>query len=58
MGNTPVKVDPKGNYIASSLSLNTEEMKNNKRMMDRASRKIDRERTKVENQEKLHMKEI
>jgi hypothetical protein len=33
-------------------------MKQNKRMMDRASRKIDRERTKVEAQEQKQMKEI
>ena len=33
-------------------------MKNNKRMLDRATRKIDRERTKIEGQEGKHMKEI
>ncbi len=46
MGNQQAKVDPKGIYFWNSLSI--EAMKQNKRMMDRASRKIDRERTKVE----------
>jgi hypothetical protein len=41
-----VKIDPK------------EEMKANKRLMDRAARKIERERGKIEQQEKKHMKEI
>jgi precorrin-6B methylase 1 len=35
-----------------------EEMRKNKRLMDRAARKIERERTKIENQEKKHMQEI
>ena len=46
MGNEQVKIDPK------------EEMKANKRLMDRAARKIERERGKIEQQEKKHMKEI
>jgi hypothetical protein len=33
-------------------------MKKNKRMMDRAARKIERERAKLEQNEKKHMKEI
>lgn len=33
-------------------------MKQNKRMMDRAARKIERERAKLEQNEKKHMKEI
>ncbi len=33
-------------------------MKQNKRMLERAARKIDRERTKVEAQEAKHLKEI
>ncbi len=46
MGNQAVKIDPK------------EEMKQNKRMMDRAARKIERERGKIEQAEKKHLKEI
>ena len=33
-------------------------MKQNKRMIDRAARKIERERAKIEGQEKKHMQEI
>jgi hypothetical protein len=33
-------------------------MKQNKRMIDRAARKIERERTKLEQNEKKHMKDI
>ena len=33
-------------------------MKENKRMLDRAARKIERERTKIEGQEQKHIKEI
>ena len=40
MGNEPIKVDPK------------EQMRANKRLMDRAARKIERERVKIEKQEK------
>ena len=46
MGNEQIKIDPK------------EQMKQNKRLMDRAARKIERERGKIELQEKKHMKEI
>ena len=46
MGNEQVKIDPK------------EQMKQNKRLMDRAARKIERERAKIEAQEKKHLKEI
>lgn len=35
-----------------------DEMRNNKRMIERAVRKIERERKKVEQQEAKHMKEI
>ena len=45
MGNKPT-VDPK------------EEFKQNKRAIDRAGRKIDRERGKLDAAEKKHMKEI
>ena len=63
MGNQQVKIDPKGKEMKPKHCLNwqfdvLEEMKNNKRMLDRATRKIDRERTKIEGQEGKHMKEI
>ena len=38
--------------------LNIEEMKQNKRMVERAARKIERERVKIEGQEAKHLKEI
>jgi charged multivesicular body protein 2A len=46
MGNEAIKIDPK------------EQMKANKRLMDRAVRKIERERVKIEGQEKKHLKDI
>ena len=48
MGNTPVKADPKGNPTSPDC---VEEMRQNKRMLDRAARKIERERAKIEGQE-------
>jgi hypothetical protein len=33
-------------------------MKENKRLLERAARKIERERTKIEGQEQKHIKEI
>jgi hypothetical protein len=38
--------------------MSTEEMKKNKRLLDRAARKIERERAKVESQEGKQLKEI
>jgi DNA-binding PadR family transcriptional regulator len=55
MGNTPVKVDPKGKETLVNI---LEEMKQNKRMIERAARKIERERAKLEQNEKKHMKDI
>ena len=57
MGNDQVKVDPKGKHSVLIL-LSIDEMRNNKRMIERAVRKIERERKKVEAQEAKHMKEI
>ena len=59
MGNNQQKVDPKGKFGRITISsISIEEMKNNKRMIERAVRKIERERKKVEAQEQKHMKEI
>jgi isochorismate hydrolase len=60
MGNEQVKVDPKGTsfLLITKQSSFIEEMRNNKRMIEKAVRKIERERKKVEAQEAKHMKEI
>ena len=48
MGNTLVKVDPKGTLLRIYSKILIEEMKQNKRLIERAARKIERERGKVE----------
>ena len=58
MGNQPVKVDPKGKQPNLILKNKIEQMRENKRLLDRAARKIERERGKIEEQEKKHIREI
>ena len=58
MGQEQSKVDPKGTNLPLQLTSFLEQMRQHKRMMDRAARKIERERGKMEQQEKKHIKEI